>query len=65
MLIYEKQKELDVKKWLESENAARDLCGDFDFCSKCDKDIENPCAVAYDEYNKQKTKKRCKKSCAK
>ncbi len=41
-----KQVELDVKKWLVSEEKGADACGDFDYCKHCDKTIEYPCAVA-------------------
>ena len=45
------QHELDVKKWLESEKAHKDLCSTYSFCSKCDKKNENPCALAYTLFN--------------
>lgn len=64
MSISERQSELDVKKWLESENVGHDLCGEFDFCKKCDKNLENPCATAYDVFNAPK-KRTVKKSTAK
>lgn len=41
-----KQDELDVKKWLISEEKGADACGDFDYCKHCDKSVEFPCAVA-------------------
>jgi len=47
------QKELDIKKWIESERAKRDLCSTYNYCSKCDKTKENPCAIAYTLYNKK------------
>lgn len=56
MPISEKQAELDVQKWLDSESAGYDLCGEFDFCKMCDKSIENPCAAAYSAFCKPKTK---------
>ena len=42
-----KQTELDVKKWLDSERAGIDTCGSYEYCAKCDKSLENPCASAY------------------
>lgn len=54
MAITEKQAELDVTKWLKSEKIGRDMCGEFDFCEKCDKNLENPCAKAYDAFEKSK-----------
>lgn len=47
------QQELDIKKWLESEEAHKDLCSTYDFCSKCDKSKDNPCALAYTTFNKK------------
>ncbi|HIV64008.1 MAG TPA: hypothetical protein H9693_04545 [Firmicutes bacterium] len=52
MALTKKQAELDVSKWLKSEEAGHDLCGEFDFCAKCDKELENPCAKALDAYKK-------------
>ena len=43
-----KQTELDVKKWLDSERAGIDTCGSYEYCAKCDKSLENPCASAYE-----------------
>ncbi len=48
------QKELDIKKWIESEQAKKDLCSTYDYCQNCDKTKENPCALAYSKYNKVK-----------
>ena len=56
MALTKKQAELDVDKWLKSEQAGHDLCGDFDFCAKCDKTAENPCAKAYDAMKKSAKK---------
>lgn len=52
----ELQKELDIKKWLESEKAQKDLCSTYDFCQKCNKDDSTPCALAYTAFNKKPTK---------
>ena len=41
-----KQKELDEKNWLDSENS-EDKCGSYKYCEKCDKTQEYPCARAY------------------
>lgn len=43
----DKQKELDLKKWYDSEKAGLDTCGTYDYCKDCDKNVENPCATAY------------------
>ncbi len=42
-----KQSELDLKKWLDSEQAGSDTCGSYAYCAKCDKSLENPCACAF------------------
>lgn len=67
MAISKKQAELDVDKWLKSESAGHDLCGDFEFCAACKKELDNPCAAAYDAfYTPVKTaKKTASKSTAK
>jgi hypothetical protein len=53
------QKELDIKKWLESEQAQKDLCSTYSFCSKCDKSLENPCALAYTLFNQIQESCKC------
>ena len=56
---------MDVEKWLKSEQAGRDMCGEFEFCGNCDKEVENPCAKALSAYNKQKkAEKPAKAKCA-
>ncbi len=52
----ELQKELDIKKWLESEQAQKDLCSTYDYCEKCNKDNATPCALAYKAFNKKPAK---------
>ena len=42
----ELQDKIDVEKWLKSEKAGRDLCGEEDFCFYCDKKEEYPCGHA-------------------
>lgn len=44
----ERQAELDREKWMLSVEKGRDCCGEFDYCNKCDKNDEFPCAEAYD-----------------
>ncbi|MBP5357155.1 MAG: hypothetical protein J6Y68_03285 [Clostridia bacterium] len=51
MALSKKQRDLDVAKWLKSEEMGRDMCGEFDFCVCCNKKVQNPCAKAYDAYN--------------
>lgn len=50
-MITKKQRELDYIKYVASEQEGRDLCGEFDFCAKCDKSLENPCHRAYNRYH--------------
>lgn len=38
------QQEIDVEKWLASEQAGRDLCGEATYCTYCDKTLTDPCA---------------------
>ncbi len=65
MNTVERQSALDVQKWLDSEQKGYDCCGSYDFCAKCDKQVEYPCAVAYDAYNGSKAVKTEKKPAAK
>lgn len=48
MTIEERQAELDNAKWQASQEKGYDCCGEFDYCKKCNKEEENPCAKAYD-----------------
>ena len=45
-----KQKQLDVKKWVDSEIKGYDTCGAYDYCSSCNKSEKHPCAHAYETY---------------
>ena len=68
MSTSKRQAEFDLQKWYDSENAGYDLCGEFAFCGKCNKNLENPCAVAYEAYNTKKPavkKTACKKTTTK
>ena len=40
------QKTIDVDKWLASERAGRDLCGEASYCAYCIKAETSPCARA-------------------
>lgn len=53
-MITKKQKEIDEKKWLDSENLGKDSCGMYYFCEFCNKKLENPCDKALKKYNKKK-----------
>lgn len=52
----ERQNALDVQKWIDSEQKGYDCCGSYDYCAKCDKQVEYPCAVAYDAFNAKAAK---------
>ena len=60
----DKQIELDVKKWLDSEKAGIDTCGSYEYCANCDKSLENPCARAYEKATTVEVPK-AKRTCAK
>ena len=46
-----KQKQLDVKKWVDSELKGYDTCGEYKYCTSCSKTEAYPCAYAYEIYN--------------
>lgn len=50
------QKELDEKKWLDSEKEGKDTCGKYAYCVFCNKDKQYPCAEAKNIYLKGKKK---------
>lgn len=50
------QEDFELKKWMDSRKANKDLCGTYDFCIKCDKSLERPCEKAYVAYKKTKRK---------
>ncbi len=58
MAISKMQQELDLAKWLKSEEMGTDACGSFDYCAKCDKSAENPCEKAYKAFNKKPVAKK-------
>ena len=51
MKLTKKQQELDVMKWVKSQEIGADACGTFDYCVKCNKANENPCDKAYKAFN--------------
>ena len=67
MALTKKQMELDQIKWIKSEEAGSDLCGTFDYCVACNKELENPCDKALKKFNKKPVEKKAcaKKTCAK
>ncbi len=46
------QDRFDVIKWYDSIVAGCDMCGTYEFCGACNKDLENPCARAAYKYRK-------------
>lgn len=68
-----KQAELDIQKWIDSENNCHDTCGEYSYCCKCNKNEAYPCACAYENFygntNNYQTKKvstsTAKRTCAK
>ena len=48
------QREFDATKWVDSLIAGVDTCGTYDFCEKCNKSEEMPCAHAYQRYRKRR-----------
>lgn len=51
------QDKLDVKKWIDSEEKGADTCGEYEYCSFCEKTEVTPCAKAYNKANKPAAKK--------
>ena len=66
----QRQKQLDKKKWLESESAGYDKSGDMDYCEYCDhqtpsgdcevnqvyRETISTCATAYNRLKRSKKK---------
>mgnify|MGYP000723027417 FL=1 len=46
------QAKLDEQKWNDSVANHRDMCGAYDYCVFCDKNVAMPCATAFEEMNK-------------
>ena len=56
------QAELDVLKWNDSQAKGVDACDSYDYCAKCDKNVEFPCATAKTAFTKKPKKSPAKKS---
>ena len=65
MKLEVEQKRLDEEKWLKSEQAGRDVCGEFEYCKFCDKTHAHPCANALSKAEKPAKKTCAKKACKK
>lgn len=48
-----KQEYLDFVKWLDGEEKGADTCASYDYCAKCDKSKDFPCARAFYATNKK------------
>ena len=46
------QKRFDEIKWFDSIVAGYDRCGSYEFCGRCNKEEEEPCAHAAYRYRK-------------
>lgn len=46
------QAKLDQQKWLDSEKKHCDMCGGYDYCVYCDKQIPFPCATAFEKMSR-------------
>ena len=64
-MLDEKQKELELQKWFDSEKAGKDTCGSYDYCKNCDKSLAQPCATAYQKTVKPVAKKTACKTATK
>ena len=42
MTLQERQNELDIMKWYDSVSKRDDMCGEYIFCDKCNKENNNP-----------------------
>lgn len=52
------QDELDVLKWNDAQaRGGQDTCGTYDYCVKCNKSVEFPCAKAKTAFEAKPAKK--------
>ena len=50
----EMQKKLDTKKWIDGVVIGKDPCGNYEYCSFCNKAASTPCAKSYNKYHRHK-----------
>ncbi|MBQ8405793.1 MAG: hypothetical protein IJX09_03980 [Clostridia bacterium] len=50
------QEKFDKVKWYDSILVGYDRCGSYEFCVKCDKTQNNPCARAMQKANKKRVR---------
>lgn len=55
--LQERQMIIDDRKWLDGIKFGKDMCGEYEFCSACDKSVEYPCAKAYNKMQKVNKRK--------
>lgn len=53
MKLQKLQKELDIKKYVESAIVGMDLCGSYEYCKHCNKKNKYPCAAAFNKFKKE------------
>ena len=59
----ELQKKMDRDKWLDSENAGKDLCGSYAYCAYCNKSALRQRLRAHDRGGKGGGRKGCRARC--
>lgn len=52
MTLREKQDAFDKIKWYDSIRADRDTCGGYEFCRRCRKEDDYPCAQAAERFDR-------------
>ena len=52
MILSKEQKRFDEIKWFDSIQAGLDKCGEYEFCSECNKALSYPCARAARRYTR-------------
>ena len=53
MKLNELQKQLDLEKYIASNEAGTDLCGKLEYCKHCNKKNKYPCASAKRKLDKE------------
>ena len=52
LTLKQRQQKLDLQKWVDSKRNGKDMCGEYPYCSACNKSVEFPCAKAYNKMQK-------------
>lgn len=53
MTLAERQAKMDNCKWELSQVVGHDTCGEYDYCVFCDKNVEFPCARAWNKFDRE------------